>query len=171
MVGNRATTCLAAALAALTGCGSEAPPPEREAYRAEEAAGGESPDDAPLRVGGTGYDFVAENLRRRWDEAGEGREAVTDVLRATLETSEAQGFPVRLEGGRCHVVLAVGVPSIRNLELALVDEFGTTREEDDTDDAFPSVRLCPRVDSDWTVRLRAFEGYGAVGAQVFGGPP
>lgn len=154
----------------VAGCGGEAPPPERAAYQADDT-GGEAPADAPLRVGGTGYDFVAENLRRRHDEAGEGREPVTDVLRARLETSESADFPVRLAGGRCHVVLAVGVPSVRDLELALVDEFGTTRVEDDSRDAFPSVRLCPRVDSDWTVRLRAFDGYGAVGAQVFAGPP
>lgn len=158
---------------AVAGCGggaAESASPDDDA--AALGSGGETTaGQGPLRVGGTGYDYVSEQLRARHPAEGEGRAPVTDVLRARLDTSASADFAVSLEGGSCYVVLGVGVPSVRDLELSLIDEFGTTRAEDDVRDAFPSLRLCPRVDADWTVRLRVFEGYGSVGAQVFGGPP
>jgi len=160
-----------------TGAGDGAPGADASGTSGGEGAGAgpAGGSDGPVvadvgahPVGGQGVDFISSKLRER-HRAGGGSAPVpaTPVLRARLATSEASEHPVRLEGARCYQVWAVGVPSVRNLELSLVDEFGHTRARDDVDDAFPSLRSCPPVDAEWTLMMRVFEGYGPVGAQFF----
>jgi len=146
--------------------GGEAQAPTAGA-EAGDAPGADAPPAGPFRVGGDGVDFISSKLRELHRELPADPEPATPVLRTQLGTSEDVSFPVPLEGSRCYRVLGVGVPSVRNLELSLVDDFGHTQARDDVDDAFPALRACPPVDARWTVVLRVFEGYGPVGAQVF----
>lgn len=122
------------------------------------------------RVGGTGSGFVAERIRARHRAVGEGRQPVTDLVTGRLRTSEEHRIPLEVEGGRCYVVIAAGMPSVRELNLRVLDPYGNERARDETRDAFPSVRFCPSVAGRWTVEIDMFNGYGQWGAQAFAGP-
>jgi hypothetical protein len=124
-----------------------------------------------FRVGGAGTDFLAERIRARHREVGQGRTPVVDVVLAQLGTGESRRFEVDVEGGLCYVALAAAVPSARELDLRVLDDHGNERGHDSTTDAFPSVRFCPSVSTRYTVEVRMFAGYGRFAAQVFSGPP
>ncbi|MEM9190562.1 MAG: hypothetical protein AAGF12_15360 [Myxococcota bacterium] len=150
------------------GCGAE---PATGAYTgapttSSNESGGERSDE--LRVGGDGTGFVATTIRDRHREVGQGRPAVSDVDDQTLETNDRHRLEVQVEGGHCYVAIAVGVPSVRTLDLRILDPFGNERATDETEDAFPAAAFCPSVAGSWIVELHMFNGYGRVGAQVFG---
>lgn len=131
-----------------------------------------SPASAParFRVGGTGSGFLPNGVRRRHGAAGEGRAAVVDLDVATLATSGAREVSFPVQAGRCYVAIAAGMPSVRDLDLALLDHFGHSRGEDTSTDAFPAVRSCATVTGTWRVRITMHVGYGRHAVQVFGGP-
>lgn len=120
------------------------------------------------RIGGAGDGFLPGRIRARHQAAGEGRPPVTDLLSGRLSTSEARDVEVPVEGGRCYVALAAGVPSVRELDLRVLDNFGNERARDETRDAFPSVRFCPSISGRWQVQVRMYNGYGAYALQIFG---
>jgi len=59
------------------------------------------------------------------------------------------------------------VPSMRELNIQVLDSFGNEMATDATADAFPTARACPQVAGRWRATVRAFAGYGQFGAQVF----
>ena len=123
-----------------------------------------------FRVGGTGSGFVNSRVRERHRAAGRGRAAVTDLVTGTLRTGGARTLPIEVEGGKCYLAIAAGVPSVRELDLRVVDPYGNERAHDSTRDAFPVTgSFCPNVSGRWTVEVRMFNGYGPYGVQVFGG--
>jgi len=121
-----------------------------------------------FRVGGAGTGYIPNRIRARHREAGEGRLAVADPVTGTLRTSEQHEVVVPVEGRHCYVALAAGVPSVRDLDLRVVDAYGHERATDETHDATPAVRFCPSVAGRWKVQVRMFNGYGRYGVQVFG---
>ena len=121
------------------------------------------------RVGGDGHGYLAKRLRARHGQVGEGKRPVTGVIAGTLRTGERKRIPLTVEGGKCYVVLAVGVPSVRELDLRLVDAFGKERDKDRTRDAFPAVRACPAVGGTWHLDVHMFHGYGRYAVQAFAG--
>jgi hypothetical protein len=125
---------------------------------------------ATFRVGGAGSDFVAQRLRARHAAVGEGREAVTDARVGQLRTSESREEEVRVEGGRCYVVLGAGAPSAAELDLLVRDALGNELARDAERDAAPRARFCPLTSGPVRVVVRMARGYGAFGVQVFGGP-
>jgi hypothetical protein len=125
---------------------------------------------ATFRVGGAGTDFVAQRLRTRHAAVGEGREAVTDARVGQLRTSESSEEEVRVEGGRCYVVLAAGAPSAAELDLLVRDALGNELARDAERDAAPRARFCPLTSGPVRVAVRMARGYGGFGVQVFGGP-
>jgi len=125
---------------------------------------------ASFPVGGTGDDYLARQLRSLHGRVGEGRHGASDVMRTELRTSEDRVFPVRLEAGRCYTIVAVGSPSIRNLDLYLIDPSGMEIASDTGPEASAVIRTspCPRWSGSYSVRVRAFAGYGPVAVQAFG---
>jgi hypothetical protein len=121
-----------------------------------------------LRIGGESGDFIASRIRRRHGEAGEGRPPVTDVMRIDLESGNEHAFRFATAGEHCYVVLAAAVPSLQVLHLTLLDPHGIEADRAETQDGFPSARICAPVDGEWTAKIRAFRGYGEAGVQVFG---
>ncbi|MFW5921257.1 MAG: hypothetical protein ACOCUS_05400, partial [Polyangiales bacterium] len=119
------------------------------------------------RVGGSGSGFLASKIRERHGEAGEGHRPATDLRTGRLQTGKKARFEVSVEGGKCYVVLAAGVPSVRELNLRVLDSFGNEVASDSTRDAFPAARACPSVGGRWTVELDMFNGYGKYAVQVF----
>ncbi len=123
-----------------------------------------------FRVGGAGTDFVAQRLRARHAAVGEGRDAVIDVRAGQLRTSESIEQEVRVEAGRCYVVLGAGAPSVAELDLLVRDALGNELARDAERDAFPRARFCPLTSAPVRIVARMFRGYGPFGVQVFGGP-
>lgn len=121
-------------------------------------------------VGGTGDDYLARQLRSLHGRAGDGRRGASDVMRAELRTSEDRSFPVRLEAGRCYTIIAVGAPSVRDVDLYLLDPSGMEVDSDTGPDNHAVIQTspCPRWTGNYTVRLRVFSGYGHVAVQAFG---
>ena len=121
-------------------------------------------------VGGETDDYLARQLRSRHAAVGEGRVGATPVMRATLRTAEDRSFPLPLEAGRCYTILAVGAPSVRDLDLYLLDPAGVEVQQDTGPDGHAVVRTepCPRWTGTYSVRARVFAGYGEVAVQAFG---
>jgi hypothetical protein len=91
---------------------------------------------------------------------------MTPFVEHSLRTNERIDLEVSVEGGQCYVALAVGVPSVRELDLYVLDPFGQQRARDGTRDAAPVARFCPTVSGTWKVQLHLFNGYGRVAAQT-----
>lgn len=123
-----------------------------------------------FRVGGARADFVAQRIRARHTATGEGRAAVTDLLGGQLRNSEAQDHEVRVEAGKCYVVLGAGAPSVTELDLVVRDSLGNELARDAEHDAFPRARFCPLTSARARVSARMYRGYGPYGVQVFAGP-
>jgi hypothetical protein len=121
-------------------------------------------------VGGDGDDYLARQLRTVHGEVGEGRRGASQVMRATLRTAQDRVFPVQLMAGRCYTIVAIGSPSVRDLDLYLVTPAGLEQARDSTHEsrAVISTDPCPRWDGTYSVRARVFAGYGDVAIQVFG---
>lgn len=120
-----------------------------------------------FRVGGAGSDFTATRLRARHQAVAPDAVPLTDFVSGNLRTNEAREIAFDVEAGRCYLVLGAGVPSMRELNVQVLDSFGNEMATDATTDAFPSARACPQVSGRWRATVRAFAGYGQFGAQVF----
>ncbi len=133
-------------------------------------AGPRRPSGPAVPVGGPEDDFLARQIRTHHGRVGEGRAPAGPVHRASLRTSQDRTFPVRLEAGRCYTIVAVGAPSVRDLDLYLLDPAGLEVEADTgpANHAVVQTDPCPRWDGTYTVRLRVFAGYGDVAVQAFG---
>lgn len=131
--------------------------------------GGQQARTARFRIGGAGSDFVAQRIRAKHGEVGGGRQPITDLITGTLATSERRAVSIDVQGGRCYVAIAAGVPSVRELDVRIVDPFGHEHARDETRDALPSARACPSVAGTWSVEVRMHNGYGRYGLQVFEG--
>lgn len=74
---------------------------------------------------------------------------------------------LRLNGGQCYSIVAVGGEGVRDLDLTLSQ--GPTQIASDlgTRNAFPSVRHCASTDGDYTITVSAASGSGEYAYQVF----
>lgn len=123
-----------------------------------------------VEVGGERDDYLARQIQSHHSRAGDGRSGASEVLRTSLRTSQDHSFPVELEGGRCYTIIAVGSPSVRDLDLYLISPTGREleRETGPESHAVLETSPCPRFSGTFSVRLRAHAGYGSVAVQVFG---
>lgn len=136
---------------------------------AREASESEPTVRSAFRVGGSETDYIAERIRRVHQRAGRGRVPVTPVSRQTLQRSETHVSALRVETGRCYVAVAAGSPSVRELGLQVVDQFGNERAQSRSARE-AHVRFCPSVAGEWRVKVKVELGYGATGLQIFADP-
>ena len=80
--------------------------------------------------------------------------------RAELTENARREVSLKLQGGECYAVLAVGEHTIKNLDLSLLDDKGRKLDEDLEDHARPVVRACPSKDGEYRVQLHARQGQG-----------
>lgn len=121
-------------------------------------------------IGGTGNDFLGTRIRTRATQLVPGGTAQSDVLRATLQTSETFEGSVDVASTSCYVAVGAGAPSMRELALVVHDVLGSELGHSSEHDAFPSARFCPHVSGRARVGMRAVIGYGQAAVQVVAVP-
>ncbi|NIV58682.1 MAG: hypothetical protein GWN48_25565, partial [Actinobacteria bacterium] len=73
---------------------------------------------------------------------------------------------IRLRGGQCYALLAVGGQGLNDVDLKL-HQGGNQIAADDTRTAFPTVRHCPSSTGRFRVEIEADGGSGRYFYQVF----
>jgi hypothetical protein len=121
------------------------------------------------RVGGNGSDFISNRIRQLHGQFGKGRAAITPVFRGNLSTGNDQIFKVRLKAEHCYTIVSAGSPSVRNLDITLIDENGTELAKDKKTNNFPTVDTepCLRAAGQYKIKVNMFSGFGQFGLQVF----
>jgi len=121
-------------------------------------------------VGGLGKSYVAKAIRKLHAKQGKGRPAVSEFLEGSLTTAKTKTFEVELKGGLCYTLLAVGVPSVKDLEMTLFSPLGEEVARSTTSGPKVVVHTspCPKWSGTYKLKVKMFSGYGAFGAQVFG---
>jgi hypothetical protein len=124
---------------------------------------------APDKVGGQESDFIANRIRQLHAQYGKGRAAISPVHRGNLATNGEQVFSVRLTAGHCYTVIAAGNPSVKDLEITLLNGAGSEIQKDKTVNSFPVLYTapCPTFTGKHTVKIKMLKGSGQFGAQVF----
>ncbi len=133
--------------------------------------GGENPKFASrFPVGGEGKELVAIRMR----EIHKNRAAQAAVMafeHGTLETAGEHKATFEAEGGTCYLLVATGVPSLRALDLEVFDHRGNAIAHSEQQTSIATLKVCADLSGTWTLRARAFKGYGAFGLQAFVAAP
>ncbi len=121
-------------------------------------------------VGGLGKSYVAKAIRKLHAKQGKERPAVSGFLEGSLTTAKTKTFDVELKGGLCYTLLAVGVPSVKDLEVTLFSPLGeeVARSTGSGPKVVVHTSPCPKWSGTYKLKVKMFSGYGAFGAQVFG---
>jgi len=114
-------------------------------------------------------DYVAKKIVETAAAKAKGGSAVTPILRGDLMTNKVATFDLPLAGNVCYTIIAAGKPSVKDLEVRLVNPIGQEIARDDTASPVAVVETakCPQWDGTYTVSVKLFSGYGAFGLQVF----
>ncbi len=128
--------------------------------------------DAPAsaeKVGGKGNDFISNRIRQLHGQFGKGRAAISALLKGNLSTGNDQVFKVRLRAGHCYTIIGAGSPSVRNLDIVLLDPNGRELDKDASKNNFPTVETdpCLRSGGQYRIKVNMFSGFGQFGLQVF----
>jgi hypothetical protein len=126
--------------------------------------------EARWPVGGKGNQLVATRMRDIHRNQGAKAPAMA-FESGELGTAEVHASTFDVVGGRCYLAVAEGVPSLRALELELSDQRGNTVARSQEQNSINMLRVCAELSGRWTLRAKAFKGYGAFGVQVFVAPP
>ena len=119
-------------------------------------------------VGGEGDGLVHKRMRKERERLDANKLPAMAFVQGELTTAQQAEAKFNVVAGRCYAALAVGVPSLRALELDMVDQRGGVVAQAQGGSA-ARAQACASVGGEWTVRARAFKGYGSYGLQVFGG--
>src|SRR5690606_12152298 len=95
------------------------------------------------------------------DMRARGYESYGPPSRGELAQGASRNFDIRLEGGRCYAILAVGDENVRDLDLVLIGPDGREVDRDIAQDSRPTVRVCPEADGLYTIQMRMADGYGS----------
>ncbi|MFT3921964.1 MAG: hypothetical protein QM778_05470 [Myxococcales bacterium] len=132
--------------------------------------GGPNPElEARWPVGGKGDALVATRMRDIHRNQG-AKAAAMAFENGQLATNDVHTSHFEVVGGRCYLAVAAGVPSLRALELEVLDQRGNTVARAQEQNSINMQRVCADVSGTWTLRAKAFKGYGAFGVQVFVAP-
>lgn len=132
--------------------------------------GGENPKLAErFPVGGASKDLVSVRMRDIHRNQG-AKTPVMPFRAATLETAAEHSVQFEAQSGSCYLLVATGVPSLRALDLEVLDQRGHNIARSSQQTSIAMVKTCADLTGVWTLRTRAFKGYGAFGVQAFIAP-
>ncbi len=120
--------------------------------------------------GGEGDSWVAKRLRASHQQLGEGKPAAMPFEAGKLTTAQAAQASFEVQPGSCYIAIAAGAPSLRSIDLAIIDQRGNVVAQALDQGSVARARVCADLRSRWTARVRVFKGYGDYALQVFGGP-
>ena len=123
---------------------------------------------SPEKVGGPEKDFIANRIRQIHVQYGKGRAAVSQVLRGNLSTNNEKVFKVKLTAGHCYTIVGVGCPSVKDLEISVIDN-GRELQKDKTRNGYPVMDTdpCPTFTGQYIIKAKMIRGFGQFGIQVF----
>jgi len=96
---------------------------------------------------------------------------VADPLIDSVAEGEGLRVSILLEAGSCYVAIGRAGEGVRDADLILLDAAGAEVARDLESNAEPSLSHCPERSGRHTFEVRSFEGAGALGLMVLGGPP
>ncbi len=129
-----------------------------------------SPHGAAFPIGGDGDGMAAKRIRYSQKAVGESKPAVIAYQEGKLTTAQRVEASFEVQPGACYVAVVTGAPSLRSLDLEIVDQRGNLVAHALDQGNLAHARVCADLKARWIVRARAFKGYGDYGLQVFGGP-
>lgn len=125
-----------------------------------------------------GMDAVGQNMTLRARQFASGFTAVTDMIRSTMRQGrEGVTVPGTVGPGFCYRVISVGGTGISDLDMFLLDTAGRQIDADRAPDNYPVIGLsrplcvppgAPPITAQ--IRIRAFNGSGEIGVQIFATP-
>jgi len=127
-------------------------------------------DQVFIPVGGLGSSYVAKAIRKVHAKEGKQRPAVSEFMQGSLTTAKATTFDVELKGELCYTIIAVGVPSVKDLEVVFFSPLGdeVARAPASGKEIVVHTDPCPKWSGTYQVQVKMYNGYGAFGVQVFG---
>ncbi len=120
---------------------------------------------ARIEIGGRELDFVGRELREAYG-AVRGARAVTEAVRAQLQTAQEREVRAPLEEGRCYEAAAFAVPSVTDIDVSWIDPSGVRVAQDRGHQPSERLRFCPRFSGTHRAIARVFSGSGALVLQV-----
>jgi hypothetical protein len=120
---------------------------------------------ARIALGGTETDYIATQIRDEY-RATPSVFATIPVSRTTLNTAEEHSVRTRLTAGRCYEAIAVGTPSVTDINVVWIDSTNARVAQDTGHRNKERVRYCAQISASFTVTARVFAGFGPVGLQL-----
>jgi hypothetical protein len=187
-------TCAALPLGslALGGCGSttvQAPPvnvsvpPPQNTTVVQQQPVAQPVMQQPMVVGGAwvpngAYDEIANNMALRARQYAAGFGVASDLIRANIRQGmEGVMVPGQVQSGYCYRIIAVSGAGVRDLDLFLYNPQGQVMDQDRATDNYPVLGLArplcvpPGIPPQAAqMRVRAYNGNGGIGIQMFAVP-
>jgi hypothetical protein len=122
----------------------------------------------PRPAAPAGPDPLLARLTEVSSAVAPGAAPVSQVFRGAGETHARVDYSVNLEPGRCYTFIAVGSPSVTDLDLYVFDPNRRRVTSDRERNNFPHVTHCAGMPAPYTVRVQMYRGSGPYVMQVFG---
>lgn len=129
------------------------------------------PDPPPEHHQDPPADALEARLRERGAELADWMIPNGDPMRGEIAEGGSRDFSQLFQPGWCYKVVAVGGEGIEELDLLLYDGHSVLVERDTNRGAEPYLGLarpiCPGVNAMYRIEVRAVEGGGEIGLQVY----
>jgi hypothetical protein len=123
---------------------------------------------AKLKIGGSDTDFIANRIRQLYPRFGGKRSPMTEVIRGNLKEGAEQQFSIQSKG-KCLSIIAAQESSLLKIAVSLSDASQNLPTKKQSATSFFAAETVPCITStaDLVISIRALEGEGRFGLQVF----
>ena len=124
---------------------------------------------------GAAPDFIGQAMAIRAQQCAYDMVPSSYLEHGYLYEGQEEQFSTVFETGRCYRVIAVGAPTMIDLDLFVYDENWNLIDQDTATDNQPVLgmganMLCPRWTGPFYITARAYRGFGEFGIQIFRTP-
>lgn len=121
------------------------------------------------KVGGEDDGALSRTVRELHAALEAKPAAVTPFTAGSLKAAESADTALQVKGGGCYTVIASAMPSLRELDMEVLDARGTVVVRNKERSGPVKLTACAELNARWVIRIRAFKGYGQYALQAFGG--
>lgn len=114
-----------------------------------------------------GPDPLLARLAQVASSVAPGSAPASQVFRGAGDTHDRVDFALNLQPGRCYTFVAVGAPSVTDLDLYVFDPNRSRVASDRDRNNFPHVSHCAGLPAPYTVRVQLYRGSGPFVMQAF----